>query len=234
VEDKSAEVIACGELEGVDLAVLKVQGLEISHLPLGGDGHKEMQCCIPGFTELSGKQKKAEPLEGSLGSEVVLKAPDSPRVKAWKLWIEGKTLLESGYSGSPVICTTTNTVFAVASHQEYQGERGYAVSLDHLKDVWSDIPEGLFSVQHQARRFITGGSRETLESLFQNLPISDEQLRIWCRQIMPPSDPHQIPANSNSLDLLTWLIERGRLARGQVPLLSLLSKLASPEGKYPC
>ena len=225
VNKKPAEVVAFGKPKGVDLAVLSVQGLDILPLKLmAGDGRKDMACGIAGFAEFAGSQRKGELLEGTLGSRVVLTESGDLRVTAWKLWIEGKTPLESGYSGSPVMYTVARTVFAVASHSEYQGERGYAVSLAHLKDVWPELPSGLVSSQLQTGDWLAREQREFLENLFQKLPVSDEKLRAWCYQAMPPDEPHEIPADANSLDLLEWLVERGRLARGQVPLLSMLCK----------
>ena len=64
--------------------------------------------------------------------------------------------------------------------------------------------------------------RNSLEDLFQTLPISAEQLRAWCHQAMPKGKPHEISTDANRLDLLEWLIDRGRLANGQAPLLTVL------------
>ncbi len=64
--------------------------------------------------------------------------------------------------------------------------------------------------------------RNDLEDLFQTLPISAEQLRAWCHQTMPKGKPHEISTDANRLDLLEWLIDRGRLANGQAPLLTVL------------
>ena len=151
VENKPAESLACGKSEEVDLAVLKVEGLILPSLKLERTDRRNIACVIVGFAELAGELKKAEPLEGRLGNNVVMQAPQGPRVKAWKLWIEGRTLLAHGYSGSPVICNDTATVVAVASHREYQGERGYAVSLANLQDIWPELPPHLLDTPLQTR-----------------------------------------------------------------------------------
>jgi len=62
----------------------------------------------------------------------------------------------------------------------------------------------------------------SLEDLFQTLPISDEQLRAWCHQAMPKGKPHEISTDANRLDLLEWLMDRGPLASGQLPLLTVM------------
>jgi formylglycine-generating enzyme required for sulfatase activity len=137
------EFLARGEPEEVDLAVLKVQGLTIPPLKLGLAGEKDMACSIVGYAELVGKQKRALSLQGKLDNPVVLEASGGPPVTGWKLRIEGETPLKGGYSGSPVICTATGTVVAVATYEEDQGKSGYAISPKHLKDVWPDMPLGL-------------------------------------------------------------------------------------------
>ena len=150
VEAKSATVLACGQEHEADLAVLQAterKGRRIPALQLGLIGRKGLPCAIPGIAELDGRRRRIEPLEGRLGTQIVIQAPGGPRIRAWKLWIEGKTLLEEGYSGSPVACDGTNAVVAVASHMEYQGARGYGISVGNLPDVWPATPSGLLSIR---------------------------------------------------------------------------------------
>lgn len=99
VESKPAEVVACGSSKAVDLAVLKIQDLDIPALKLeltAGEDIADIN--VVGFAKLAGDSKRAEVLEGRLGSPVVLKASEESRVKAWRLWIEGKTLLVAVHS----------------------------------------------------------------------------------------------------------------------------------------
>ena len=60
-------------------------------------------------------EKRALSLQGKLDNPVVLEASGGPPVTGWKLCIEDETPLKGGYSGSPVICTATGTVVAVAT-----------------------------------------------------------------------------------------------------------------------
>lgn len=227
VDDQPAKIVACGTRQTVDLAVLKVQGLDKPPLKLGLAGRRDITCHITGYANLdpAAKLKKAEPLTSHLGNQVRFKVPGHPESKAWKLWIDGKTLLEEGYSGSPVTCASTGTVIAVVSDKEYQGKRGYAVSLVHLRDIWLAMPPELFAAGSAVQGWITGEQRRLLENLFQQLPVANSALRDWCHKAMPPNQPHELPADANALDLLEWLIERGQLADRQVPLLRVLRKL---------
>ncbi|MFO1433951.1 MAG: hypothetical protein U1F76_28295 [Candidatus Competibacteraceae bacterium] len=77
-------------------------------------------------------------------------------------------------------------------------------------------------------RLLTPEQHQFLEHLFQQPPVPDPQLRAWCHAAMPPDDPHTIPADVHSLGLLDWLVRRGQLAGGQVPLLIVLQQLLQP------
>ncbi len=225
VENQPAEVLACGQPQEADLAVLKVKGLAIPPLKLDLAVKKEMHCRIAGFAELAGKLKRAESLASTLGSRVIMKDPAGPRVKAWQLRINDKNLLKDGYSGSPVVCIDTGAVVAVTSHSEDKGECGYAISLINLKDVWSELPSQLLRSPALASGFLVEQQREFLDELFRNPPVSLEQLYTWCRKAMPPDLPCELAADSGSLDLLDWLEGKRQLSGGLVPLLFVLRKL---------
>ncbi|OEU77893.1 MAG: hypothetical protein BA865_08425 [Desulfobacterales bacterium S5133MH4] len=153
VMDKPIEVLACGEKHEADLAVLKTTEKEGEHIPvlkLGLGGNEDLPVCICGFAFLYGEFHKAEPLKGTAKKIVVLQEDGGPLITAWKLLMNSNNLLEEGYSGSPVVSVATQTVFAIASISEYKGERGYAVSLAHLQDVWSAMPQELLGLQQVA------------------------------------------------------------------------------------
>lgn len=159
VMEELATVVACGEEDEADVAVLRARarrGRQIPALKLGLVGMKGLSCHISGYADLTAPFRRAETIEGTLGSTAVLQAPGGPRIKAWKLWIEGSPPLEAGYSGSPVACAATRTVFAVASHSEYQGERGYAVSLASLQDVWPAMPPELLDPRSETDSQLDG------------------------------------------------------------------------------
>jgi hypothetical protein len=228
IEDTAAEVLACGERRQADLAVLRVRMRRDKHIPplkLGLAGQKDQPCTVSGYADLIDEWRRAEPLGGTLGPSDVLLAPSGPRIKVWKLRLERDTPLEEGYSGSPVTCTTTNTVFAVASISEYQGERGYAVSLTHLKEIWPEAPQDLFVGGAGFEFDLDGGQRAFLEDLFRNPPVSMDQLRRLCLVSTPTEVRNRPTAESNGLDLLYWLQDRDPLDNDGAPLLEVLNAL---------
>lgn len=229
IEDKPPEVIACGEEGQADLAVLKVTTRPNRHIPALRSrllGKKDLPCQIIGFTDLADGYRRAFPVDGKLGHRGVFQKPGGPRIRAWKLWLDDtKSPIEKGYSGSPIACVRTRTVFAVASHSEYEGERGYAISLENLREIWPDLPPEWVGTEMVVRNQLGGDVHGRIEDLFVDPPVDIETLRALCKAAMPPDRPHQLPANATSLDLHEWLIDRPRMSDGRVPLIEVLDAL---------
>ena len=136
-----ASVVISGKEIGVDLAVLKVDGLSqrsafICHV--GGEtGSPFRTIGWQSFgKDVSGKElNRIQPLSGKLGEAAGLQPRQGGvRVKAWELRIGEEDSLQPGYSGSPVIDDEDN-VIAVVSHR--QGDKsGLAISIEELKNIW--------------------------------------------------------------------------------------------------
>lgn len=220
----------------VDLAVLRVPGIVIPPLRLSLIGGEAKVCDIPGWTDFEGGLKKRESLHATLGNQVDFSDSGRRCIEAWALTIQGDTALDGGYSGSPVMESQTRIVFAVTSHKEgEEGERGYAISLVHLREIWPEMPPDLLGAPPATSRLLSSEQRQFLENQFRLLSITPGQLREWCHQAMPPNAPHEIPAAAGRLDLLEWLSDKGQLAGGQVPLLTVLAtvlrKTDEPEAR---
>lgn len=225
VSGAPASVVAYGEPEEADLAVLCTPRLEVRSLKLQLAGMRTSTCRIAGYGKLN-RQMRLRRLEGNLGEDFFLEVPGRPRVGAWELHIKSGAVLEAGYSGSPVMCTATQTVFAIVSHKVDEGGLGYAISLAHLKDVWPQLPPDLLSLPPQLGAWLTQEQQRFLETLFQSLPLmAAQQMRGWCHDAMPRHMPYEIPAGLDALDMLQWLLEKGKLSGGQVPLLYVLRQL---------
>lgn len=130
-----------------DLAVLRLNGWrEAAPLKLRISGFRNMQFIVKGYGfHDSATQYVARPLRGRLGEKVVLTTRSfARRVVAWDLKIEDEfSGLRDGYSGSPVIDESNNTVFAVASHGQVDGKKGNAISVSGLTTIWKDMPKHL-------------------------------------------------------------------------------------------
>ena len=130
---------------GIDLAIVTVENLDCPSLILEDSGKKGMAFHVSGFSEFDKKKNEfiLRPLTGKLGSRIAFES-DSNRVTAWDLIIDDEFFLKPGYSGSPVFCEETGTVFAVASHRQGDGKKGNAISVICLQDIWENIPSDLF------------------------------------------------------------------------------------------
>lgn len=142
----SATMIASGEDNSFDLAVLRVEGLlEKPRLNLCAVGEEEKPFIISGFYEFARKAPPAlRDIRGQLGKQIRLASSDGcDRINAWDLRIEDKHYLQPGYSGSPVIDRATGCVLGVVSYRIGKGEEGLAISIEALKQIWKEIPKNL-------------------------------------------------------------------------------------------
>jgi hypothetical protein len=142
VDGIQGSLVVSGQEAGLDLAVLKVDGLR-QRFPfaccVGAETGKEFRAI--GFQsfgkDVGGKdQNLLQPLSGSLGEPSGLQLRQgSDRIKAWELRIADDYSLQPGYSGSPVIDKVTDKVVAVVSHR--QGDKsGLAISIEELQKIW--------------------------------------------------------------------------------------------------
>ena len=140
VEGTIATVVASGENDGLDLAVLRVDGLwDKPELPLKAIGKKESSFMTAGF-QLFDKAHLIRSLRGTLGESVGLQSKRlRERVQAWDLSIVDDYFLQPGYSGSPVVDETSGNVLGVVSYRQGKGEQGLAICVEGLKKIWKFI-----------------------------------------------------------------------------------------------
>ncbi|NER03143.1 MAG: SUMF1/EgtB/PvdO family nonheme iron enzyme [Okeania sp. SIO3C4] len=159
VNNISAEVVAIGDTQGFDLAVLRVKEL-LSVLPLGlmilpeepeislkisipgyflwGENKVRRRKTIKGIMMVEAGEEKAFQIIKNVGEEVAI----------GKLKIEtGK--LQKGYSGAPVVDLETGFVVGITTHMEgkneEEGKEGTAISIEALKKIWSEMPPDVFN-----------------------------------------------------------------------------------------
>ncbi|MGB3513241.1 MAG: GUN4 domain-containing protein [Microcoleaceae cyanobacterium] len=143
-----AEVVAIGNKNGFDLAVLRVRGLlDIPQWKLRILAKaKGIRIKILGYY-LFGESKtlSSEEIKGEVGEKnFVTQSIEGSieQVIAWKLKIT-KGLLQKGYSGAPVVDSRENCVLGVATDMEGKGESGRAISVEALKEIWPEVPPEL-------------------------------------------------------------------------------------------
>lgn len=127
----------------LDLAVLRVDDLfEQPALPLSVTDRSEVRFEIPGCRRLDQRKRMISPIEAKLGKRTHV--TDGPvRVPAREMIIEDEDVLERGYSGSPVIESSTGRVMGVMSARFGAGNKGIAISIRALSDIWPDMPARL-------------------------------------------------------------------------------------------
>lgn len=135
-----ASIASSGDEKGIDLAVLKVEGLW-QNLPLSlkGGGKAGKAITTQGFQKFD-DGCMSRPLKGVLGHQVALQARQlNNRVTAWDLKILDDYALKPGYSGSPVIDEDSGEVLGIVSHRQGEGDYGVAVSIQVLDEIWQMV-----------------------------------------------------------------------------------------------
>ncbi len=176
---QEVELVALGDKNGIDLAVLRVNDLQKETLKLCNMvGQENINCQISGYSLLTGDNK----LKNKVGKNIQGKATDGIIVSeysldAWELSIDDKFSLVEGYSGAPVIDKNTGKVFAVATIAEHDGNRGFAgkaISITNLLKIWEDAPV------------------ELIESLSENHQLASEVNESMFNQTEPELAPLQL------------------------------------------
>ncbi len=148
VNNIPAEVFETGDVKGFDLAVLRVENLNIPLLQLISLSEGENRKFRTAGNYLYGEEKKIllKTVDGTLGKKRFLRHSDE-RVAVWKLLInEGdvatarlRQRLPQGYSGAPVIDLETGGVLGVATNMEKEETEGLAISVEALNKIWSEM-----------------------------------------------------------------------------------------------
>jgi formylglycine-generating enzyme required for sulfatase activity len=153
VNNIPAEVIKIGDVQGFDLAVLKVNKTfsapSLNLMILYGEEEKKLKVKIPGYYFFSQnhalrhetiKGEMVVEVDGERAFQLIENIPEYVAVE--KLEME-KGSLRSGYSGSPVIDINTGLVLGLVTHKvdvDGEGRFGRAISIEALEKIWTEIP----------------------------------------------------------------------------------------------
>lgn len=159
--------IASGDELGLDLAVLKVEGLtnnSASAFELHDSGAAGKSFRTEGFQVFDARAKThlKKSLRGTL-SEPVQLTPRSQfsAIRAWELHLSDGNI-QDGYSGSPVIDDAAGTVLGVISHRIRDGV-GLAISIEELERIWKPVES------EQVREVLMGLGYRAQVMAFQRL-----------------------------------------------------------------
>ena len=181
VNNIPAEVIKIGDVQGFDLAILKVNKNfslpSLNLMILYGEEEKKLEVKIPGFylwsqnNALRRQTIKGEMIvevDGERAFQLIEDMPEDVAVE--KLEIK-KGRLRSGYSGSPVIDINTGLVVGIVTHKvdvDGEGRFGRAISIEALEKIWSEIPNEVSKQIEREAKTIEVLTNINFEEKFQN------------------------------------------------------------------
>jgi len=150
IDGMTATVKAMGASDNLDLAILCITESSMqSALDLLITGQEGDSITIIGIHDYD-KHRSRKPIRGHLGKQSSLKKAKTKGgwIKAWDLIMETDGFLQRGYSGSPVIHNISGKVLGIVSHRRGQGEKGLAISIEALSELWQlDMPMGLLPTE---------------------------------------------------------------------------------------
>lgn len=221
INGMAATVQAIGASNDLDLAVLAVPGFSSDSVAelinMGSEGDP---ITITGIYDY-GQHRSRKSIRGYLGLQSSLKKPktQSKWIKAWELKLETAEYLQPGYSGSPVVHDTSRKVIAVVSHRRGQGDRGLAISVEALNELWQQgtqptwarallksrneqprMSDSAWEVEHIHRQI------DSLEKTWDSLTNKIEKLQL--------DSSHE--TQSNVLDQLEYVISKTKAQRDKI------------------
>jgi ABC-type branched-subunit amino acid transport system substrate-binding protein len=151
-----AEVIKIGDVQGFDVAILKINttfsASSLNLRILDGKEGKKLEVKIPGYY-LFGQNnalrrqtirgKMIVEVDGEKALQIIGNVIE--KVAVGKLEIE-KGTLRSGYSGAPVIDINTESVVGLVTHKidvDGKGKSGVAISIEALEQIWPEMPASI-------------------------------------------------------------------------------------------
>lgn len=168
INNQVAKVIANGSEKNIDLAVLFLEGVFLKSLKLQALDCKNGDVKLVGYSNFTREQDQVKEREATLlGDKVKLKNKENNNTHyAWQIIAKDNFEIESGNSGGPLLCNVTQKVMAVMSHNVKGGEGGFAIDIEHLKDIWQEIPKELFDVKENPYKGLSSFSFEDREKYF--------------------------------------------------------------------
>ena len=149
VNGKVATVIKNEYEEGLDLGLLHVKDMQLTALRISSESGSSLKANVIGFSLFADKIKQ-EPINNiSVKHEVTLS--DRRRTEAINcIKLSPDEEISHGYSGSPVICSTSNSVIGVVCFQSGP-TANYAISAVHIHGLYEGLSsESMGAVEEKA------------------------------------------------------------------------------------
>ena len=145
VEGQKAKLLHHGSSDGIDLALIYVEGLSnVTPLPCSFEAREEgVPFRVEGFKPFKQGSYLLRQLSGTIATVSTIYQKES-QVKTYELSIADENfLIERGYSGSAIICEQSGEVIAVATDRHQNGKQAYAIPIAYLQEIWKEMPQEL-------------------------------------------------------------------------------------------
>ena len=165
IDGFEVEIKECGSSETIDLALLYVKGMFKTPFELQQRNCDSRDVEIMGYSNFSKDKYQGKTREATiLGERVTLKGiRDNSTYGAWQIVAKDENEIEHGNSGGPLICKKSGKVIAIVSNNAKGGTQGYAIAIEHLKDIWSEVPPFLFESDDESESPFVGLSAFGIE-----------------------------------------------------------------------
>ncbi len=164
IDGLDVEVKAMGSSQTIDLALLYIKGVFQTPFELQRCECESKDVELIGYSGFSGNKYQGKTREATiLGDKVTLKGiKDNATYQAWQIIAKDNNEIEHGNSGGPLICQQSGKVIAVVSNNKGVQE-GYAIAIEHLKDIWANVPPFLFESNDENESPFVGLSAFSIE-----------------------------------------------------------------------
>ena len=194
-----ATVVALGHELGCDLAVLKVNALTVGDIiSLSSQANTGQRIFISGYYQ-STSVKIRRRIDGVLGEKVSFDYKGD-LTNAWDITIDehSQDTLQPGYSGSPVIDTSTGKAIAVVTQRQGDGWRGHAISIEGIEKIWIDMPDSILQAK--------------LLNIEQELFEENKEIQQLDDVIKQISQSSYIQENNSYKSIMNWLSKGEQIA----------------------
>lgn len=146
VENVLARVTVLGGF--LDMAVIYVPKLNLEPLPLAEQQNTNSDVMVIGFSRFNHKIIQKQHIEATLYKESIElhSSENDSFYNVRKIKAKEGFTFNRGNSGSPVICQISRKVIAMISNKE-GNSLAYAINIENLKDVWTDIPKNILDIK---------------------------------------------------------------------------------------
>ena len=218
VDKIESKIVYQGSSDGIDLAILKVI-IDKEPLVLEVSDCNDFE--IRGFRSFKNNDHILEPIDCKIDTKIEFRPKSGEVVHGWKLNIDDSDTVEKGYSGSPLICKKSGKVVAVISNRKGVKD-GFAISIEHLRDIWKDIPRNLIRNNgYVPKIFISTAHREPDINIATNFTkeLNDLGYRTFLAKTDIPMGKDWLSEINNELeecDYLLLLLSKNSLASEMV------------------